>query len=234
MTSRIVGGSKKRGGKIALGNKFGAGSTGGGSTGGKIALGNTFGAGSTGGGSTGGASTGGASTGGHLTAGKLTEATKMKILQHLQGQGFFNADLTSGKVGGNVHLKDTFGGALGLKHDHANLSDADKMRILKHLHGQGFFSDLWGKVKHWVKPIATVAKHVLPIIAPGWGSVASTALGALGAGMPPETERKPARKPKRQASAATLERAKIVKQVMAEQGLSLPQASSYVKANNLY
>ena len=188
----------------------------------RIALGNTFGAGSTGGGST-----GGASTGGHLTAGKLTEATKMKILQHLQGQGFFNADLTSGKVGGNVHLKDTFGGALGLKHDHANLSDADKMRILKHLHGQGFFSDLWGKVKHWVKPIATVAKHVLPIIAPGWGSVASTALGALGAG-------KPARKPKRQASAATLERAKIVKQVMAEQGLSLPQASSYVKANNLY
>jgi len=204
MTSRIVGGSKKSGGKLVLGKKFGAGSTGGGSTG--------------------GGSTGGGSTGGHLTAGKLTEATKMKILQHLQGQGFFNADLTSGRVGGGkVHLKDTFGGALGLKHDHENLSDADKMRILKHLHGQGFFSDLWGKVKHWVKPIATVAKHVLPIIAPGWGSVASKALGALGAG-----------KPKRKASAATLERARIVKQVMAEQGLSLPQASAYVKANNLY
>ncbi len=43
----------------------------------------------------------------------------------------------------------------------------------------------------------------------------------------------PKQKPKRQASAKAVSRAALVKKVMAEKKLSLPEASKYIKANNL-
>ena len=75
-------------------------------------------------------------------------------------------------------------------------------------------------------PIAKkIAKHAVGFI-PGVGPMARTALDVAGWGAPG--------KPKRRPVVDLTERNKIVKQVMAEKGMKMIEASKYVKQHGLW
>lgn len=157
---------------------------------------------------------------------------------------------------------------------------------LQSLHGKGFFDDFKQGFNAVVSPIASIAKTALPVLAPGYGTLASAGLdmlgygrgdlgdddleggmrtgryegkgeltihhgggflsdlisnvplvggpasaitGMFGLGKHGKKTRKPAG-----PSDGRRRRAAIVKKVMAEQGLSMIDASKYVKAHGLY
>ena len=91
--------------------------------------------------------------------------------------------------------------------------------------GAGFWDDFKSGFNSVVAPVASIAKPLLSLAGPE-GRVASTALGALGYG-----------KQKRRSAGphdGRRARAQIVKKVMMERGVSLPEASKIVKAEGLY
>ena len=135
--------------------------------------------------------------------------------------------------------------------------------------GSGFFEDFGRGFMKGLRAVSGVAKAVLPIVAPGVGSLASEGLSAIGlgkcdyeggAGLPDElayTEARAmdrtrsgggvrqgeemkgrhsrkggARKPRKQ-SAKMKARNDLVRKLMRENGMSLPQASKYIKENGL-
>lgn len=132
---------------------------------------------------------------------------------------------------------ETFGAADngGVKNS-GNLSLSDTPR--KKLRGKGN-AKVGGAILGLVKP--STSKLADNSVAPGTTAkptLKSTAKKAQEkltekAQMPSSTLSGMA-KPKRQASAKAKERAQIVKKVMQEKGLSLPQASKYVKEHNLF
>lgn len=123
------------------------------------------------------------------------------------------------------------------------------------LHGAGFFDDFAKGFMSVVSPIAKIAKPILSVIPHPAAQAASGVLGALGAGTHKGQSRKTARKayeggmdtgayegegrhskPKRVVGPNDGRRARaaIVKKVMSERGLSMVDASRYVKEHNLF
>lgn len=74
------------------------------------------------------------------------------------------------------------------------------------------------------KPVSGVVKAAAPALGP-YGIAASAGLNALGYGKKP--------KQKRKLSAKQQKRNALVRQLMKEHGLTLPEASRYIKENNL-
>lgn len=77
-----------------------------------------------------------------------------------------------------------------------------------------------------VKKIAPIVKKVAPIVAPVYGTALSTGLSAVGLG-----KKKPRKK--RVTSEKMKKRGRLVSQLMKEEGMTLPEASRYIKENNL-
>jgi hypothetical protein len=91
--------------------------------------------------------------------------------------------------------------------------------------GGGFFDDFKSGFNSVFAPVAGVAKSLLPMAGPE-GMAASGVLGALGYG---RRRRAPAG-----ANDGRRKRAEVVKKVMSERGISMIEASKYVKAHGLY
>jgi len=81
----------------------------------------------------------------------------------------------------------------------------------------------WDGFKRGFKPAGKILKAVAPLAGP-YGMAASVGLNAVGLGKP---------KQKRKQSAKQVQRNALVRKLMKENGLTLPQASSYIKQNNL-
>jgi hypothetical protein len=115
----------------------------------------------------------------------------------------------------------------------------------QNLEGAGFFDDLWKGIKKVAKPIASVAKTGLSLLPIPQAQMAASALDALGAGKKRGRPSKmkggkliPVENMKSSSMAGQgkpkNKRIEIVKNIMKEKGLSMIEASKYVKANNLY
>ena len=91
--------------------------------------------------------------------------------------------------------------------------------------GAGFWDDFKSGFNSVVAPVAGIAKQLLPMAGPE-GMAASGVINALGYGR------------RRRASAGPNDgrrkRAEVVKKVMSERGISMIEASKYVKAHGLY
>jgi len=91
--------------------------------------------------------------------------------------------------------------------------------------GAGFWDDFKSGFNSVISPVAGVVKSLAPLAGPE-GMAASGVLGALGYGR------------RRRASAGPNDgrrkRAEVVKKVMSERGISMIEASKYVKAHGLY
>ena len=123
-------------------------------------------------------------------------------------------------------------------------------RHLKELHGAGWWDDFKSGFNSVVAPIAGVAKSVLPFAGP-LGSLASAGIGALGYGHGGEESESDeecaggSRTGRYEGQGKLVithggkkrrsnKRAEVVKRVMREKGLSMIEASKYVKAHGLY
>lgn len=94
--------------------------------------------------------------------------------------------------------------------------------------GGNFWSDFKKGFDIVAKPAAKVAKAVAPMAGPA-GMAGALALDAVGYGT---TGGKKAKKP-RKLSDKQRKRNALVRQLMKEHGMSLPQASKYIKENGL-
>ena len=102
--------------------------------------------------------------------------------------------------------------------------------------GEGFFDDFKQGFMSVIKPVAGIAKSVLPLAGPE-GMAASGVLNAIGLGKRGKKSKGDGRHKgtdlgKRHDGRKL--RAKIVKKIMKERGLSMVQASKAVKAEGLY
>jgi len=80
-----------------------------------------------------------------------------------------------------------------------------------------------------IKPLAKVVKTVAPIVAPGYGTAIATGLDLVGYGK--KTKTKP-KKPRKQ-SEKMKRRRQMVSKLIEEEGMTLVEASKYIKQNNL-
>lgn len=157
--------------------------------------------------------TGGAMTGGAVSGGGFISDLGIPIISNLagaiglgKGQRRRGGAMTGGAVSGGVRRR---GGAMtggGVA-------------------GGGFWDDFKSGFNSVVAPVASIAKPLLSLAGPE-GRVASMGLSALGYG-----------KQKRRSAGPNdgrRARAQIVKKVMMERGVSLPEASKIVKAEGLY
>jgi len=108
-----------------------------------------------------------------------------------------------------------------------------KALLKKHkaLHGGGFWGDVWSGIKSVAKPVASVVKAVAPMVAPGPGHVVSAGLGALGAG-----KKKRGGKViggKVTGGSKAKRRGALISKLMKSKGMSLGQASKYIKEKGL-
>lgn len=126
---------------------------------------------------------------------------------------------------------------------------------VKELVGSGFFEDFGRGFMKGLRMVSGVAKNVLPVVAPGVGSLASAGLELAGLGNKREyrkggaglqddlayteavnmnrTRSGGSAKPKRKQSDKMKKRNALVRKLMREKGMSLPQASKYIKEHNL-
>ena len=79
-----------------------------------------------------------------------------------------------------------------------------------------------------VKKIAPIVKKVAPMVAPVYGTALATGLSAVGLG-----KRKTKPRKKRAPSEKMKKRGALVSKLMREEGMTLPEASRYIKQNNL-
>lgn len=90
--------------------------------------------------------------------------------------------------------------------------------------------NFWGDFKKGfdtvMKPAGKVFKKVAPIVGGPGGALAAEAVDALGYGSKPK-------KQKRKQSAKMKRRGEMIKMLMNEEGMTLPEASRYIKNNNL-
>jgi len=91
--------------------------------------------------------------------------------------------------------------------------------------GSGFWGDFKKGFNSVVKPVAKVVKAVAPIIPHPAGQVAPAVLSAVGLGKKPKKPRKLSEKQRKRNA--------MVSKLMKEEGMTLPQASRHIKANNL-
>ncbi len=106
------------------------------------------------------------------------------------------------------------------------------------------------KVVKAVKKVAPAVKAVAPLVAPGYGTALATGMTAVGLGQRNKNRkhilsveeaekmvsgRGKTKKPrkKRAPSAKMKKRGQLVSKLMKEEGLTLPEASRYIKENNL-
>jgi hypothetical protein len=115
------------------------------------------------------------------------------------------------------------------------------------MEGTGVLGDIWKGIKKVAKPLASVAKVGLSVVPNPKAQAASKVLSTLGAGKK-KTGRPSKMKGGRQlVPVANMKsssmagqgkpknkRAEIVKKIMKEKGLSMIEASKYVKENKLY
>ena len=101
--------------------------------------------------------------------------------------------------------------------------------------GGSFWNNLKKGFMKAVKVVAPIVKKVAPIVAPGYGTLLSTGLSLAGLGKKRKTNAKTTKKPKtkRPQSEKQKQRGQMVSQLMREEGMTLPEASKYIKANNL-
>jgi len=90
--------------------------------------------------------------------------------------------------------------------------------------GQTGGESFWDGFKRGFKPAGNILKAVAPLAGP-YGMAASAGLNAIGLGKKT--------KPKRKQSAKQQKRNALVRQLMKEHGMTLPEASKYIKENNL-
>ena len=90
--------------------------------------------------------------------------------------------------------------------------------------GESFWDGFKRGFNMVMKPAAGVAKAVAPVAGP-YGMAASAGLSALGYGKKPKQKRALSEKQKKRNA--------MVRQLMKENGMSLPQASKYIKENGL-
>ncbi|MCP4054784.1 MAG: hypothetical protein GY739_17420, partial [Mesoflavibacter sp.] len=83
------------------------------------------------------------------------------------------------------------------------------------------------KVVKAVKKVAPAVKAVAPIVAPGYGTALVTGMNAVGLGK----KKKPRKK--RATSDKMKKRGQLVSRLMREEGMTLPEASRYIKENQL-
>ena len=126
-----------------------------------------------------------------------------------------------GKSTGGVKKKSTSGAkSLGEKY-------AKEIMKAEGLQGSGF----WGDFKHGfdsvIKPVASIAKPLMPLAGP-YGVAGAVGLSALGYGKSTGGAKK-----KRNLSEKQIQRNKLVKEIMKGEGMTLPQASKYIKQHNL-
>ncbi len=108
-----------------------------------------------------------------------------------------------------------------------------------HLHASGVLSggSFWDKLKKGftkaVKFVAPIVKKVAPVVAPGYGTALKIGMDAVGLG---KKQRKTSSKKPRKKRAPSLKmkkRGELVSQLMKQEGMTLPEASRYIKDNNL-
>lgn len=136
------------------------------------------------------------------------------------------------------------GTELGLPQKFVKKGGARKKKNNTELEGGNFLSDLWSGIKTVASPLASVAKVGLSMVPDPRAQMASTVLGAMGAGKKRGRPSKmsggklvPVANMKSSSMAGQgkkNKRSEIVKNIMKEKGLSMIQASKYVKEHKLY
>jgi len=84
------------------------------------------------------------------------------------------------------------------------------------------------KVVKAVKKVSPIVKTIAPMVAPGYGTALVTGMNAVGLGKKKSKPRK-----KRATSDKMKRRGQLVSKLMKEEGMSLPEASRYIKENQL-
>lgn len=142
---------------------------------------------------------------------------------------------TKPKKGGIASLCDCDRKVGGTKRNPSDYSALGKKYAEEIVRAEPTFKgsgNFWGDFKKGfmsvIKPASGIAKKVLPLAGPE-GVVASVVLDAIGLGKKPKTKRKVSEA----TSAKRKRRGALVKQLMKDEGLTLPQASSAVKQRNL-
>lgn len=100
-------------------------------------------------------------------------------------------------------------------------------QLLEELSGGSFWSDFSDGFMSVIKPVASVAKNVMSAIPHPYAQAGSQILNALGAG-----KDKPKKK-KRKVNPKMKKRGLLIKKIMKEYGVSLPEASKIIKEQNL-
>ena len=96
-----------------------------------------------------------------------------------------------------------------------------KKHIIAHLDGSGFWGDLWDGVKTGVGTVAKIAKPVLGMIPHPAAQMASKGLDAFGFGKP---------RKRRRINPAMKRRGEEISKLMKSEGMTLGEASSYLKS----
>lgn len=132
--------------------------------------------------------------------------------------------------------------ALAKAHD--QLAERDEVRkivrqqLMEHLEGGTF----WESIVSALKPVASVARTVTGFIPHPAAQAVSAGLKMLGAGQKNEhaTRRRrhsddhtPAAKPKRKLTDRMKKRNELVRKLMREEGMTLPEASAYIKQHSI-
>jgi hypothetical protein len=125
----------------------------------------------------------------------------------------------SGVTGGAMVSDRT---ELAKKYEALGRQYAEDVRAIEpELVGSGFWEDFGRGFMMPFKAVASVAKPLLPVVAPGVGHIASAGLSALGLGKAPRKQASPDDKRRMRGQA--------VSKLMKQHGMSLAEASRYVK-----
>ena len=167
-------------------------------------------------------------------AGKQTEGDKENEKMAMEIHGLKDEEKPKRGRGRpkKQNIKDKLHEGEGTKEYDAGVK-LGKAMLKKHpkLRGAGFFGDMWDGFKSVVKPVASVVKAVAPIVAPGAGHAVAAGLGALGAGKKKRGGKVSGGKVSGGSKAKR--RGALISSLMKTKGMSLGQASKYIKANNL-
>jgi hypothetical protein len=159
---------------------------------------------------------------------KLSNKEVQDILHSLQaGRKAGKGQSTGG--GGMEGLERVVGGAQAKKaKSYEKLGKKYAKEIMgaeSDIVGGGFWGDFQRGFNSVVKPVAKAVKIVAPIIPHPAGQVAPAVLSAVGLGKKPKKTRTLSEKQRKRNA--------LVSKLMKQEGMTLPQASKHIKANNL-
>lgn len=164
----------------------------------------------------GGAMAGGRVVGAGVVGGAMTGGGEDGMYTERQLKGLARA-VGSGKPLGRTHAK-----------------------MMSSIKGAGFFDDFQKGFMSVIRPIASIAKPLLPMAGP-YGTAASMGLSALGLGKAGESDSEDevavvgGRKKRAKAGPSDARRARgaMVSKLMKEKGMSLGEASKYIKEHGM-